>query len=160
FYFDNRCFKYFYSILQHSPKIVSVYVGLNDGAFRQTRRIDPTVKIQDKLPPEGTKFAYRWIVPKAGEPTIDHYIYIDSSLKELGEAEEGTAYDPRSRLWYRSAAEAGTEAISDPDIFATLGLIGFTVAAPFYSNGKLNGVAAIDITLEGLGEYLSERKVS
>ena len=50
--------------------------------------------------------------------------------------------------------------ISDPDVFATLGLIGFTVAAPFYSSGKLQGVAAIDMTLAGLGEYLAERKIS
>ena len=50
--------------------------------------------------------------------------------------------------------------ISDPDVFAALGLIGFTVAAPFIRDGKLAGVAAIDITLTGLGEYLAERKIS
>jgi adenylate cyclase len=50
--------------------------------------------------------------------------------------------------------------ISDPDIFAALGLIGFTVAAPFSSNGKLLGVAAADITLDDLGAYLADRKVS
>src|SRR5262249_43188467 len=55
---------------------------------------------------------------------------------------------------------AGTTTISDPDIFAALGLIGFTVAAPFYSDGKLLGVAAVDMTLDGLGAYLAERKVS
>src|SRR5215218_7168135 len=59
FYTDNRSIKYFYAILQHSPKIVSVYVGLTDGSFRQARRIDPTVPINDALPPPGTKFAYR-----------------------------------------------------------------------------------------------------
>jgi adenylate cyclase len=160
FYFDNRCFRYFHSILLHNPRIVSVYVGLNDGAFRQTRRIDPKVEIQDRLPPDGSRFAFRWIVPKAGEPTIDHYQFFDDKLKELGHSEQTTTYDPRVRLWYRSSAEAGTENISDPDIFATLGLIGFTVAAPFYDNGKLLGVAAADITLEGLGEYLADRKVS
>ena len=32
----------------------------------------------------------------------------------------------------------------------TLGLIGFTVAAPFYSHDRLLGVAAVDITLIGL----------
>src|SRR4051794_2477934 len=37
FYGDNRSIKYFYAILQHSPKIVSVYAGLNDGSFRQAR---------------------------------------------------------------------------------------------------------------------------
>ena len=48
FYASVRCFKYFQTILVHSPKIVSVYVGLEDGSFRQTRRIDPEVKIQDQ----------------------------------------------------------------------------------------------------------------
>ncbi|WP_422001659.1 adenylate/guanylate cyclase domain-containing protein [Reyranella sp.] len=160
FYEDGRCFRYFHSILMHSPKIVSAYVGLSDGTFRQTRRIDAAVKIQDELPPEGSRFAYRWIVRKPGEPVLDHYLFLDADLKRLGESEHPTTYDPRTRLWYRSAADAGTEMISDPDIFATLGLIGFTVAAPFYSNGKLRGVAAIDITLTGLGQYLAERKVS
>lgn len=147
-------------MLLHSPRIVSVYVGLNDGAFRQSRRIDPAVAIEGKLPPEGTRFAFRWIVPQPGKPLLDHYLFQTADLKPLGEAEQVTTYDPRGRLWYRSAAEAHAETISDPDIFATLGLIGFTVAAPFYTEGKLHGVVAIDITLAGLGEYLGERKVS
>ncbi len=160
FYSSDRCFKYFHALLLHSRKIVSAYVGLEDGSFRQTRRIDPKVEIAGQLPPDGSSYAYRWIVRRSGQPTLDHYLFLDSDLKELGEASQPTTYDPRSRLWYRSASEAGTEMISDPDIFATLGLIGFTIAAPFYDEGKLLGVTAIDITLEGLGEYLSERKVS
>ncbi len=160
FYASSRCFKYFETILAHSPKIVSVYVGLEDGSFRQTRRIDPEVMVQGKPPPIGSQFAYRWILPKEGERTLDHFLYLDAGLKELGSSAQPTTYDPRTRLWYRSAAEARTETISDPDVFATLGLIGFTVAAPFYSDGNLRGVAAIDLTLAGLGEYLAERKIS
>jgi adenylate cyclase len=41
-----------------------------------------------------------------------------------------------------------------------LGLIGFTVAAPIFHDGKMLGVAAADITLDGLSEYLVERKIS
>ncbi len=160
FYSDDRCFKYFHSVLLHSPRIVSAYVGLNNGTFRQSRRVDPDVKLPDKLPPAGARYAWRWIVPQPGQPLIDHYLFQSADLKPLGEAEQVTTYDPRTRLWYRSAVEAQAETISDPDIFATLGLIGFTIAAPFYSDGKLVGVAAIDITLTGLGEYLAERRVS
>jgi adenylate cyclase len=160
FYADNRCFAYFYSILIHSPKIVSVYVGLSDGSFRQTRRVDPAATIQGKPPPEGSLYAYRWVVPKAGSPTLDRYVFLDAKQKELGSTEQPTTYDPRPRLWYRSAVQAGTIMISDPDIFAAQGLIGFTVAAPFYADGKLMGVAAADITLDDLGAYLGERKVS
>ena len=160
FYASDRCFKYFYSILLHSKRIVSVYVGLEDGSFRQTRRIDPNVEIQDKQPPDGAKYAYRWVLPKPGASPIDRYLFLDADLKELGSTEEATTYDPRVRLWYRSAKRARTTTISDPDVFAALGLIGFTVATPFYVDDKLIGVAAIDITLDGLGAYLSDRKVS
>ncbi len=161
FYADNRCFPYFQSVLVHGDRIVSVYVGLNDGSFRQTRRIDPKVPVQDKLPPPTSQYAYRWIVPpNADEERIDQYLFLDAEMRAVGESRGETTYDPRTRLWYRSAAEAGGETISDPDIFATLGLIGFTVAAPFYDNGQLRGVAAIDITLAGLGEYLSQRRIS
>jgi len=160
FYASDQSLKYFYSILLHSPKIVSVYVALADGAFRQTRRVDPAAMIQDKLPPQGTRYAYRWVLPKAGAPTLDRYLFLDTDLRELGSTEQPTDYDPRTRLWYRSAVRAGTTMISDPDIFAALGLIGFTVAAPFSSNGQLVGVAAADITLDDLGAYLADRKVS
>lgn len=160
FFASDESFRYFYSILQHSLKIVSVYVGLADGAFRQTRRVDPRVMIQNELPPQGTVYAYRWVVPRAGLPTLDRYLFLSADLEELGSTERPTKYDPRARPWYRSAAQAGTTMISDPDVFATLGLIGFTVAAPFRVNGTVAGVVAADITLDKLGVYLAERKVS
>ncbi|MFO1082061.1 MAG: adenylate/guanylate cyclase domain-containing protein [Reyranellaceae bacterium] len=160
FYESDRSLRYFFSILQHSPRVVSVYVGLADGSFRQARRVEPNVMVQDKLPPAGALYAYRWVLPMAGRATMDRYLFLDRALKELGSSEQATAYDPRPRLWYRSARQAGRTMISDPDVFAALGLIGLTVAAPFYRDGKLAGVAAADITLDGLGSYLADRKVS
>ncbi len=160
FYRDNRSLKYFYSILLHSPKIVSVYAGLSDGSLRQTRRIDPSTAIRDTPPPPGARYAYRWIVPKAGAPILDHYVFLDAEQKELGSIEHDTTYDPRVRPWYRAAEQARTTIISDPDVFASEALIGVTVAAPFYADGKLAGVAAADITLSSLGAYLAERKIS
>ena len=160
FYADNRCLKYFQSILLHSKTIISVYVGLQDGAFRQSRRVDPSVEIQGKLPPQGATFADRSIEPGTDPDRVDRYIFLDPQGVELGTSERVTTYDPRVRLWYRSAVEAGSTMISDPDIFATLSLIGITVAAPFYADGKLLGVVAADITLDGMSRYLAERKVS
>ena len=70
FYSDNRSLKYLLSILLHNEKIVSVYAGLADGSFRQARRIDPTVEIQGKRPPDGVKYAYRWIEPPQGSTPV------------------------------------------------------------------------------------------
>jgi len=160
FYADNRSIKYFYTILQHSPKIVSVYVGLTDGSFRQARRIDPTVQINGALPPPGAKFAYRWIDRKAGEGPVDRYLFLDANGQGLGVSSGVTAYDPRNRMWFRDTVDSGGLFITDPDVFATLGLIGFTVAQAFSNEGEVRGVVAADITLEGLSEYISEYKIS
>ncbi len=160
FYGDNRSMKYLLGITKHSDTIISMYVGLEDASFRQVRRIDPTVKIQDKMPPDLSKFAYRWIDAPKKSGVVDHYRFLDAREKEIGRSEQVTSYDPRGRLWYRTAVQEGMPTISDPDVFATLGLIGFTIAAPFYRNGQLAGVAASDITLDVLSEYLSQHKIS
>lgn len=160
FYEENRSLKYLFSVLQHSDRIISVYVGLNDGVFRQARQIDPSIEVQGKLPPVGTAYADRWVTPQRGSAPVDHYLFLDKDRKELGSSEQTTSYDPRSRLWYRTAQQSGELSVSDVDVFAALGLVGFTVGAPFYVDGALRGVAAADITLDGLSTYLAERKIS
>lgn len=161
FYSDNRSLRYLFSIIQHSSKIVSMYVGLADGSFRQTRQIESKVEVQGKLPPPDARYAYRWIdTAPHGTAPVDHYVFLDAQQKEVGKSEQVTGYDPRARLWYRMTQQAGRPVITDPDVFAALGLIGFTVAAPIFDGGKLLGIAAADITLDGLSEYLAERKIS
>jgi adenylate cyclase len=147
-------------MLMHSDKLVSVYVGMADGSFRQARQINPTVEIQNQLPPVGVKYAYRWIERPGGSPPVDHYLFLDEKHNPLGSSEQTTTYDPRTRLWYRQTVKDGDLIITDPDIFAALRLIGFTIAAPIYIDGKIAGVVAADITLDGLSQYLSERKIS
>jgi len=159
FYDGDRSIPYFHSMVLHSDKIVSAYVGLADGSFRQARRIDPNVRVFNEFPPKGTVYASRWVEPGKGA-TIDRYVFLDSAGKQLGEQSAPTAYDPRTRGWYRNTAKAGELRITEPDIFAALGLIGFTVAAPYSSGGALRGVVAIDITLDSFSQYLAERKVS
>src|SRR5258708_14004132 len=160
FYSDNRSLRYLLSILLHNERIVSVYAGMADGSFRQARRIDPTVEIQGKPPPEGVKYAYRWIEPPKASTPGDRYAFLDANEKELARSDQATSYDPRTRFWYRLTAREDSLVITDPDVFAALGLIGFTVAAPFHASGKVVGIVAIDLTLDGLSEYLAERKIS
>jgi len=160
FYSDNRSLKYLFSILLHSDKLISMYVGMSDGSFRQARRINPTVEVQGKLPPKGVKFAYRWIEPPRGAGPVDHYVFLDADQHEIGSTDHATTYDPRPRHWYRKTVQEGALYITDPDVFAALGLIGFTVAAPIVADGKVTGVAAADLTLDGLSEYLAEDKIS
>src|SRR5207237_3598727 len=126
FYASNRSLKYLFSILVHSDRIISMYVGTADGSFRQARRIDPTVPIQGKMPTQRVKYAYRWIDRSAGSTPIDHYALLDADETEIGTLGQATSYDPRPRLWYRKTVEEKSLLITDPDVFAALGLIGFT----------------------------------
>jgi adenylate cyclase len=160
FYFDDRSLKYFFSMLQHSDKIVAVYAGLHDGSFRQARRADPEVPVFDKSPPPETRYAYRTMSAMGSAGRSDRYVFLNGGGKEIGSVSGPTTYDPRARFWYRTAVAAGTVVISDPDIFAVLGLIGITVAAPFKVDDQVRGVVTIDITLEGMAEYLAERRIS
>jgi len=160
FYSDNRSLEYLYSVLLHSDKLISIYVGMADGSFRQARQINPAAKIQDRLPPAGGKYAYRWIELPRGSTPIDHYIFLDEEHNPLGTSDQPTTYDPRLRLWYRQTVEHGRLVITEPEVFAALGLIGFTIAAPIHTDDKITGVAAADITLDGLSRFLSERKIS
>lgn len=160
FYSDNRSLKYLFSVLLHSDKLISIYVGTDDGSFRQARRINPAVEIQGKLPPTGVEYAYRWIEPPHGATAIDHYSFLDTEHTPIGSSEQATTYDPRARLWYQETETENRLVVTDPEVFAALGLIGFTVAAPIKTGDKVAGVAAADITLDGLSQFLAERKIS
>src|SRR6476646_8194942 len=117
FYADNRAIKYFYAILLHSPKIVSVYAGLSDGSFRQARRIDPNVPVLDKPPPAASAFAYRWVEQRPGVGVIDRYVFLDVNGQEVGAIEGASGYDPRTRMWYRETVQSGGLFITDPDVY-------------------------------------------
>lgn len=160
FYNSDVAIPYFQSVVLHSDTIVSAYVGLSDGSFRQSRRMDTDQRVFNEFPPKGTAFAARHVLPDSQGRLIDTYTYLDAQGKELGTASAPTFYDPRTRGWYRNTVRLGGLRITDPDVFAALGLIGFTVAQPFSDKSGVRGVVAIDITLDSFSSYLAQRKVS
>ncbi len=157
YYSDNRSDSYLFTLLQHSPQIVAAYIGAEDGSFRQARRM---LSGNDGAPP-GARYAWRWIgsTVDTGE-RLDHYNYRGESGQDLEQAARPTDYDPRNRPWYRETVAAGKLHITDPELFAVLDLIGLTVAAPYFDKGTLLGVAAVDLTLDDLSDYLAESRIS
>lgn len=159
FYTDNRSRDYLFSILKHSNRVVAMYIGAEDGSFRQARRVDGSGG--DEHSPANTQYAWRWIEPASGiDDRLDHYQYLNDTGQELGNAAQPTDYDPRTRPWYRQTVARGGLSITDPELFAILDLIGFTVAAPYFDGDRLLGVAAADLTLDDLSEYLADSRIS
>jgi len=161
FYADLRAIDYLASVTRGTPGVLSAYIGLEaDGGFLQARRMQADHRVQDRDLPDGTVFARRWIQPDEAGVPIETYVFENAARKDLGQSTMPTGYDPRQRLWYRVTRDGQDVTISDPDVFAALGLVGFTVAAPFYWGDRLGGIAAIDLTLDSLSAYLARQKIS
>ncbi|GHG79511.1 adenylate/guanylate cyclase domain-containing protein [Pseudodonghicola xiamenensis] len=161
FFAEDRALGYLFRVLQHSRTVLNVYVGLSDGSFRQARRIgDPSQPILGAVPPPGTEYAYRLLDPGADGPLRDRYIFLDKAQTVLGEVAEPSQYDPRNRAWYREAVAAGRTMMTDPELFWALGLVGFSVAAPFGPEAAPDGVVAVDVTLDRFSDYLADHPLS
>ena len=66
-----------------------------------------------------------------------------------------TGYDPRKRLWYKSAIEERKIIWTPVYLFATDNLPGFTCAVPIFApNGNVVGVSSIDIAVDELSRFL------
>lgn len=160
FYRTEKALAPMLEVLGHSPNISSVYVGFADGSYRMALRVPKALRIQNTAPPEGTQFAGRWLDRRTAAKPVDRYTFLDAGQNAAGVLEVPASYDPRVRPWFKDAVEKRELVISNPYIYATTGLPGITVAMPFYADGQLAGVLAIDILLDSLSQYLKTRPVS
>ena len=163
FYREDKAWAYLHSILSHSETISSVYVGFEDGTFRMVIRTPVGLKIQGKEVMPESAIAYPWLdrsEKTAAKPPVDAFIFRNTQDLPIGTSQEVATYDPRQRNWYKDAAINRKVTLSEPYIFASTGLPGITIAAPFFVEGKLVGVVGTDITLDNLSQFLASRIVS
>jgi len=158
---DASSIDFLASVTRGTPDVLSAYVGLErDGTFFQGRRMLPGQLVHEQDLPIGTVYARRTVATTELGLREDSYKFLDEDFLPLGSSTEQNPYDPRQRPWYQMTKAAGAVTISDPDLFATLSLVGFTISAPIYEQDEFVGVVAIDLTLDGMSQYLARRKVS
>jgi adenylate cyclase len=152
--------QYLKDIIAHSETVSSAYVGFDDGTFRMVMRTPAGLKIHDKVVPSESSYAYRWLDRSLSANPLDTFSFRDKQDKEIGVSQVPAIYDPRLRDWYKDAAIRKSTSLSTPYIFSSSGLPGITIASPFYKDGVLTGVVAVDITLDNLSQFLAARVVS
>jgi two-component system sensor histidine kinase ChiS len=140
--------RHFWHQIRASDGITSIYLGYPDGTF---------VGIQER----NNGQTVLWEVTPETQPQRLTY-----RLNEAGERREQLSsqfYDPRGRPWYQAVVKNRHASWSPIYQFASqdYSVLGITLAAPIHGDrGKLQGVLALDLTLEQISSYLRTLNIS
>ncbi|MDJ0708338.1 MAG: response regulator [Leptolyngbyaceae cyanobacterium MO_188.B28] len=140
--------RHFWHQLKASEGITSIYYGGLNGEF---------VGVQERQ----TGQTVLWFMDQSMAPKRETYQLGDQGerLKVIG----SQTYDPRIRPWHQAVVGAQKRTWSPIYQFASheYSLLGITPAVPVYrEKGRLEGVLAIDLTLEQLSQFLERLEVS
>ena len=134
---------YFWQQTQITPDMTTLYFGSTSGDFLQVEQVaEPTVSVRTA----------------ATAPNWEVY-----ALDAQGQRQERLQvrpYDPRQRPWYQAAIREDRLIWSPIYTFVEPPVLGITPAMPLRdASGQLQGVLAIDLTLEQLGHFLEQLEI-
>ena len=145
--------------LNNSEALTSIYVGYGNGDFFMVRRIRSESGRKFFNAPEGTAFIVQSI-DHTGDTPRGRFIYLDARLATLRSDDRpdyATAFDPRTRDWYKAALTAGGQIKTPPYLFFTTQRVGTTIAN---RAARSEAVVGADINLETLDQSLARQKVT
>ncbi|WP_028587003.1 adenylate/guanylate cyclase domain-containing protein [Desulfocurvus vexinensis] len=147
----------FLAALDSNEHIYGFFLGWDDGEFYQAIHIlDPAVSSALRAP-EGARYALRHVNPGPFGSTTQTWTFLDAARAPLAQRNETTAFDPRSRPWYKLARPRAELMKTKLYIFASTRNLGTTVAHSF--QGPVGGVLGIDITLGGVSQFLDRYRL-
>ena len=135
------------------PSVYSVYYGWEDGSFLQAidARGDPRV-LAALQAPGGTALATRSIDSAHGR-RLEHRRFLGTNGQLLDSRENPEpAYDPRLRPWYQGALAGEAPLLTEPYLFASLGVPGLTASR---RTPDSRGAFGVDLNLDGRGRLLA-----
>ena len=133
----------------------SVYVGFENGAWLQVRRIDDLNDEQRgrlRATPHAN-IAINLVRPTPGGDLPMRRIFEDQQGNEVGQLDLWKyGYDARKRSWYRETVKADRALVSSPYLSFSIGAPVITVSAPL--RGKVSGVLAADLKLDSFSDFV------
>lgn len=153
---------YMMRLLDSHSGLYSAILGFEDGDFLQVvvaRGPDLMPVLEAFGAPIGTRYVHRVIARDATGQRREFLHFLGPAGNSLGLREEGAPdFDPRTRPWYGTALESGRREVTEPYGFASLSTLGITVSHRF--EGQVAGVFGLDMTLDGLSDFLAVQGVS
>lgn len=157
----------FHEVLLYSSTLNSVYIGYDNGDYfglYQTPHGSRSIEPYHAPMPDNTTFIV-FSIETQQDKKIAKIIYLDRYLNILEEEDRpdyGEKYDPRSRIWYKTALESQHQIITAPYSFFPKQEIGTSLAVQVNfldTNGKTHrAVIGADIILNTLNELLNAHK--
>ena len=144
--------------LDARPQIYSVAAGFDSGAFIQVSLARDADAKDAFSAMDDAYVVVRTISRDRYGKRFQYLRFLDTNHRVVGaRTEVMPEYDPRERVWYKSALVAEETVFSDPFIFAALQKPGITASRRLIGGG---GVITVALTLSNLGTLLEAKPVS
>jgi adenylate cyclase len=155
----GRAIPLFKAVLQELPQTDSVYVGFENGAWLQVRRISELNDEQRgrlRATP-GATTAINLVRPTPGGELPMRRIFEDQQGNEVEQIDLWKyGYDARKRPWYRETMKADRSLVSSPYLAFSIGAPVITISAPL--RGKVPGVIAADLKLDTFSDFVQAQR--
>lgn len=147
-------------VLSRSDALSSLYVGYDDGDFFSVRRIHDDAERSSLKAPKGAHYMV-WSIERSDAGGMrGMHLYLGAAMELLRKddlSDYATAFDPRTRGWYKDATASMAQIKTAPYLFYSERKVGMTLAARSRVGSSVVGA---DILLETLSATLARQKVT
>ena len=155
----GRAIPLFKTTLRELPQMDSIYVGFENGAWLQVRRLDELKSEQRerlRATPEAD-IAINLVRPTESGELPMRRIFEGRQGDEIGQLDLWKyGYDARTRPWYRETMRGDRPLVSSPYLAFSVGAPVITVSAPL--RGKVPGVLAADLKLDSFSDFVQAQR--
>jgi HD-GYP domain-containing protein (c-di-GMP phosphodiesterase class II) len=150
---------YISEAMNNNRQMASVLVGYENGDFFSVWQLRTPESKRAFGAPEGSAFLAQSVAQgKDGAPASAIFIYFDQKLSEIRrDRKENYSYDPRARIWYKTAIASDKLARTEPYVFFSTGELGVTMAR---RSQRGQGVVGVDMALSGVSDFLSKQRIT
>jgi adenylate cyclase len=155
----GRAIPLFKTALRELPQMDSIYVGFENGAWLQVRRLNELNDEQRerlRATPEAD-IAINLVRPTESGELPMRRIFEGRRGDEVGQLDLWKyGYDARTRFWYRETMRVDRPLVSSPYLAFSVGAPVITVSAPL--RGKVPGVLAADLKLDTFSDFVQAQR--
>ena len=156
---DGPAIPLFKAALRELPQMDSIYIGFQNGAWLQVRRVSDLSDQQRETfrATPGADIAITLIRPTETGELPMRQLFEDQQGNKVGQIDiEDYGYDPRKRPWFIKTTRADRPLVSSPYLSFTTGAPVITISAPL--RGRVAGVLAADLKLDTFNNFVQAQR--